>query len=243
MKRQKQILLVLLIVLAAALLYSYLSSPRLERVASEGTMSSSGNTSSPADDARSAVDPQKVNLELLESGREKYRGYKRDIFNYYRRPKPKPKPAPKPVAKVEPEPLPEPPPEPVITPRVRKQLARFTFLGFLEKDEELTIFLSKQDELFLVKKADFFGDENQFEVVDINDEKLTIRQAGASGLIEIVLKEEEPLIPSYSPGEDIGSTVNRTFRSGAPVTSPGGSVPPAERRRQWFKETQPSPAE
>ncbi|PLX73343.1 MAG: hypothetical protein C0615_11100, partial [Desulfuromonas sp.] len=164
--------------------------------------------------------------------------YKRDIFNFYR---PKPKNT-KPV--VETKPVAKPvvvKPAPVIdtVAQVRQQLARFTFLGFLLKDNQRTVFLSKRDELFLVKKGDTFGDESRFEVLDISSDKLTIKQQGTTGLIEIKLVEEEPLVPSFSqPDEDVRSTaptvVNRS-------TVLPGAASPQERRRQWPRSPQ-SPA-
>ena len=240
MKRQKQILFVLVIVLVIALLYSWWSTPRQETIVADNVSGKTESSDSMAANIRTAVDLQKVNLELLKSSRKSYRGYKRDVFNYY---VPKPvKVEPKPV-KVESKPV-EKPQQPVVSQQVRKQLSRFTFLGFLEKDATRTVFLSKTDELFLVKQGDYFGEENQFEVVEINDEKMAIRQAGASGLIEIVLKEEEPLIPSFFPGDEAAAPApNQTIERSSSASRSGGEVPPSERHRKWFKDAQPTPVE
>lgn len=243
MNRQKQILLILLVVLLLAAFYAYWSSPQQATVEPGGAVERQSRRNAMNAGPQRAVDQQRVNLGLLELSKKKYTGYKRDIFNYYvPKPiaKPRPEVQPKPIAK----PVVPPKPAPTITPQVRKQLAKFTFLGFLVKNTERTVFLSKRDELFLVKKADYFGEDNQFEVVDINDETLTIKQGGANGLIEIKLVEEEPLIPSFSPGEvskenQMGSTVGRP-QTTAP---PANGVPTDERNRQWFKKTQPSSTE
>ena len=240
MNRQKQILFILLVILALSGVYAYMTTPEQSQVAVSGSIVGSRNDVSSG--TKAASDNQKVNLELLELGKEKYQGYKRDIFNYYQ-PKPKPKPAA--VVKVVPKPVVKPVPviksAPVVTLQVRKQLARFTFLGFLIKDDVRTVFLSKREELFLVKKADFFGEDDQFEVVEITEAQLTIKQQGANGLIEIPLVEKEPLIPSFSsaePTEQQGApaAVNRP-----PTTVQSRSqVPLQERRKKWFKNSQPT---
>jgi len=126
---------------------------------------------------------------------------------------------------------------------IRIALARFTFLGFLVKESERTVFLAsqKEKELFVVKKNDKFGDNNQFEVVDVTEEKMTISQTGARGLIEIRLVEDEPLIPSFSPGELKGGGAIFVPPEEVPIAEPQPQtgVPGAERNRQWFKDTQP----
>jgi hypothetical protein len=241
MNRQKLILFILLVVLVLSVLYAWMATPQQQTVAPGASTASSRGEQPVRSGDRSAVDLQKVNLDLLEVDKKKYTGYRRDIFNFYT---PKPKPTPPPVVKTPPKPVEPPPkPEPVVTPQIRKQLARFTFLGFLIKDEARTVFLSNRDELFLVRKEDSFGEESQFEVIDITEKKLTIRQAGASGQIEIVLVEEEPLIPSISIGEDSGSASTSVNRESSPAKTPGATVPPEERRRKWFKKTQPTQTE
>lgn len=240
MNRQKVILFVLLIILGLSLLYAYLStpdSPRVETSAGSGTTVASGGSSRAG--TLSAVDPNKVKLAMLDRDKMKYKGYKRDIFNFYVA-KPKPAP-PKPAIK---QPLPKPvvKPPPVVTPQVRKQLAKFTFLGFLIKNEERTVFLSKREDLFLVRNGESFGESNEFEVIAITDALLTIRQSGASGQIEIPLVEKEPLIPSFSSGESSGSNEGQTVVNQNPGTPAArSSVPPQEQRKQWFRKTQEPP--
>jgi len=243
MNRQKQILFVLLLVLLLAAFYAYWSSPQQGTVEPGGTIERQDRRNAINAGPKKAVDRQQVNLGLLELSKKKYKGYKRDIFNYY---VPKPVAKPKPVVKPKPiaKPVVPPKPAPTITPQIRQQLAKFTFLGFLVKSTERTVFLSKRDELFLVKKADYFGEDNQFEVVDVSDEMLTIKQGGANGLIEIKLVEEEPLIPSFSPGE-VTKDNPKTSAVGRPptATTSKNGVPTDERNRQWFKKTQPSSTE
>lgn len=236
---RKRILYILLTVLVMAMLYAYWASPRQEKITGpDGVM-----PDQPVGrEVKKGVDPKKVALDLLEHEKQEYSGFKRNIFNYYR---PRPKQTKKPIVKPPPEPVKvEPPkPAPIITPRTRQELARFTFLGFLLKNEERTVFLSRQDDLFLVKEGDFFGDDRQFEVVDINSEKLTIKQTGRDGRIEIKLVEEEPLIPSYSPGEIETERAVPVVGRPANAPTPDSGVPAVQRKRQWFKQSQPGSSE
>jgi hypothetical protein len=239
MKRQKLILFVLVIVLVLALLYAYWSSPQQQTVSVDDVARSFARNNVARNDASTVVDPQQVHLDLLKIDKEKYKGYKRNIFNYYR-PKPKPIPKPKVVVKTPPQPKPKPKPANPVTTQVRQQLARFTFLGLLEKDGVKTVFLSKKDALYLVKKDDSFGGNNQFKVLDISDENMAISQSDADGLIDIRLVEEEPLIPSFSPGEVSTESFNGSgVRQPAGKPAPQKGVPSTERRRQWYKDVQP----
>ena len=93
-------------------------------------------------------------LVFIERRVEKYPGVSRDIFRMADL-APKPKPAPAPVTSD--APLPPPPPEKtpeeIAAEFSRAELSKFRFLGYLtEKDS--TLFLSKDEELFLVKSGD-----------------------------------------------------------------------------------------
>jgi hypothetical protein len=105
-----------------------------------------------------------------------------------------------------------PPPAPVssepafVPPEVKQELARFTFLGFLEKENVKTVFLSSGEEIFLVKKGRTFGEGNEFYVTDLTPERLTIRHREDPRLITIPLVEQEPLVPS------VPSRATRPFR-------------------------------
>jgi hypothetical protein len=88
--------------------------------------------------------------------------------------------------------------KPVMPVVVEKALSRFTFLGFLEKDGEKTVFLSSSGNLFLVKRGESFGIDQEFLVADIDDDLLKVRHAGREGLIEIQLIEQQKLNASVS---------------------------------------------
>ncbi len=70
-------------------------------------------------------------------------------------------------------------------------MAKFTFLGFLKKDDKKTIFLAKENEILLVKKGDKIA--NNYQVANITDEALTINPISGEGQIVIPLVENMPL--------------------------------------------------
>lgn len=153
----------------------------------------------------------KVRLDLLERQRPLFTGFRRNIFKplfapeaAVSRPAPKiptgpitslipPPPAPKspgpPVMQA-----PPPPPLPPPVPMPRPDLARFTFMGFLQKDNQKTIFLSKDKEIFVIKKGDKLA--GKYEAANITDEALTIRVLQDGGEIVIPLLENKALIPA-----------------------------------------------
>jgi len=193
MNRQRVLLMILLGLLALALLYALSATPRQSRVADSGRrtpVEASGRSA--AVDAPGDEADNRVHLELLAREKEKYPGFKRDIFRFYQ---PPPKPQPPPV-KVAPPPPPPVPIESPVTVEVQRELARFTFLGFLRKDGQKTIFLSSGEDIFVVKKGDRFGKAKSFVVTDLTPEKLTIRQEDDPRPIVVSLVEQAPLAVS-----------------------------------------------
>jgi hypothetical protein len=208
MNRQKKTLMILLALLLLAIGYAYLSMPDQQRVAPEVRPESGVTTTG----KKRPMDKKQLRVDLLEKAPTRYKGADRDIFNYAKvktAPAPKPKPTPPPVVK------PVQPP-PVVNQVVRQQLARFTFLGFLVKDGERTVFLSRGEELFLVQEGAQFGDDNQFKALTISPETMSISQAGDSRTIDIQLVEKEPLIPTQNETE--------VLRPTAPITTPTPTV-------------------
>lgn len=225
MNRKKLLLLLLFVVLLLALLYAYLASPGSRRTAAErSTRAPRINSATPETQDRM------VKLELLDRETEPFKGIQRDLFGDLF-PPPKvvkpPPPPPKPVVKP-PMPVQVKRPSPVEV--VRRDLARFTFMGYLRKQESWTIFLSSDNEIFLVQEGDRFGRNDQFHAVEISPEQLVIEQA-TQGRIVIPLVEKQPLIPSSLPAApDAGSGMNASPSSAtAPSVSPampgGGSRP------------------
>jgi hypothetical protein len=70
-------------------------------------------------------------------------------------------------------------------------LAKFTFLGFLKKDNRKTIFLSRDKDIILVRKGDKFA--GKYEATSITDQALTILVTDSGEQIVIPLLENRAL--------------------------------------------------
>jgi hypothetical protein len=191
MNRQKKLLLLLFGLFLLSLGYSYWMMPEQQRVSIVVHPEKGVQTKIKV----ARIANNRLRVDLLKQEPTRYKGAYRDIFNFKARQPSKPKPIPTPVVT---KPV-QPKPMPVITQVVRQQLARFTFLGFLIKDEQQTIFLSRGEDLFLVQEGDHFGVDNQFTAISISSEKLTVSQKGDSRRIDIALVEKEPLTPIVQP--------------------------------------------
>lgn len=201
MNRQRLILAILLILLPLAALWSYRSYPRPKTVATlkypPGTRAAAERRREPATTppAPRPADGNTLRLDLLEREQPPFKGYRRNIF--------KPvfvdelkamqqraaavKPPPPPVQP--PKPLPAPPV--AVPPQPRRELARFTFLGYLKRENRTTIFLAKDNEIILVRKGDLFA--GRYEAASITDQALTIRVRDSGEEIVIPLMENRPL--------------------------------------------------
>lgn len=199
MNRKRIILAALLGVLVVCMFYAYLATPRLEK-APPRTSKPKARTATRTDAPKPGGDEGRVDFGFLTAEPQKYSRAERDIFNYGGRHievTKAPPVVPKPVV-----------PEPVVTAPVpvetvpvsvvNKSLSRFTFLGFLEKAGEKTVFLSSSGNLFLVKSGERFGAENEFLVVEIKGNILKVSHAGLADLIEVPLIEQQKLTASVS---------------------------------------------
>ncbi|WP_281875587.1 hypothetical protein [Geobacter hydrogenophilus] len=101
---------------------------------------------------------------------------------------PKAVPPPPPAA-----PVALPPPMPVAPqpPQVVRDMAKFTFLGFLKKDNHKTIFLARDKEIILVRQGDKIA--GNYEATTITDEALSIRSLTDGSEMVIPLVENRPL--------------------------------------------------
>lgn len=207
MNRQKLILVVLLICLVGALVYSYVRMPRQQRApkaaftsATTARTAVSPRKAAPRKPVQQRGDERKLRLDLLDAQRPHFAGFRRNIFQPIFKEEVKPSRVPLPAPPVRtalPKPPPPPPvaspvqpPPPAPTP-VQQEMARFTFLGFLKKDGRKTIFLSSNNEIFLVKKGDKIA--GKYEVINITDEALTIHVLADGSEIIIPLVENKPL--------------------------------------------------
>jgi len=190
MNRQKLILAVLLCVLIIALVTSYFRRPKQQTVATlkfaPGMRAEAKRSikSTPQDDT-------KLHLDLLDQEQQRFSGFKRNIFRPIFHEEGKLLPVP-PRPPVLPPPPPPPPLPPVEQPSpLQQEMGRFTFLGFMKKDSQKTIFLSKDNQIYLVKKGDKLA--GKYEVAGLTDEALTIRMQGDGGEIVIPLLENRAL--------------------------------------------------
>lgn len=197
MNRQKLILAALLALFACSLIYSFVKMPRQKRVEKlkyqQGMVAESVRTGQAASDAAA-----RVRLDLLDqagsrahlSGRNIFGGGLSGEVKKTRIPLPPPPPPPQ---KAEPPVAVAPPPQPAViepTP-LQRDMATFTFLGFLKKESRKTIFLSNGKEIFLVKKGDRIA--GKYDVTALTDDVLTISSFQDGGEILIPLVENRPL--------------------------------------------------
>ena len=211
MSRQRLILFVLLIVLFLAMAWSYYSYPRVKTVSSlkypPGSHIIAEKKRVPAIAPQVSQNNGSVlRLDLLEREQTAFKGYRRNIF------KPifvdefmvmkqmasalKPVLPPVQTQKVAPV-LPTTVPAVAVPETPQRELARFTFLGFLKKDNRKTIFLAKDKDIILVKKGDVFA--GRYEASSLTDQALTILVTDTGEEIVIPLIESKPLSATLQP--------------------------------------------
>jgi hypothetical protein len=208
MNRKIQVLCVLLVVLAGSLVYSFLHSPKEQRVTvlknPPGGAATATRKIAPAP-AGNVGDDTGVHLALLDRELPRFSGFRRNIFSPIFReelklPPFKPLPLPLPPRPVVALPPPPQPPQPVQVPPTPEQaaaqadaveLAKFTFLGFLKKDGAKTVFLSSNNEIFLAKKGSNLG--QKYLVSDLTDDSLTIKSIVGGRELVIPLVENRAL--------------------------------------------------
>lgn len=196
MSRQRLILTLLIGLLLLALGYAYWATPRQQKVAPKGPSAASQEGGEGWVDI--ATPRGTLRLDLLQREDNDFPGFKRDLFSLAKSLPPtsaQPAPSPLPV-----KPLQPPPPVGSQEPgAMARALGQFTFLGFLQKDGQKTLFLGNQGEIFVAKKGDAFGKHKEFVITEVSSESLTIRQGGGPGLITVSLIEQRPLTPT-TPG-------------------------------------------
>lgn len=197
MNRQRLILFALVIIFAAAVIWSYSATPRLKTAAPapvqpvkpvQSVKPAAAPSKAPV---RTTDDGSRLKIDLLDKDVSGFSGYRRNIF----------KPAfadEMKITKQKAVAIKPPPPKPVAAPveQVLIQpeaapLARFTFLGFLKKGTVKTIFLAKEKDILLVKKGDKLA--GRYEATDISDQALTLTVTDTGDEIVIPLIENRPL--------------------------------------------------
>jgi hypothetical protein len=248
MNRQRLILAVLFGVLVLAVGYSVIRFPRQKKI--DKLTNTPGSGTAGAKGSVPAGEETRVRLDLLQRNQVGFTGFKKNIFNPIFHDLSKLPPV-KPVT-----PAPPPPPPPVVAvpteSPVERELAQFTFLGFLEKEQRKTIFLSKNKEIFLVKKGERIA--GKYEAVSITNEALTIRvlDGGATEII-IPLFENQPLKPHLphptgtpQPLQAGASQIpQQSGTSSQQMQTPSGAVPqrqpPGRASRRSGAEISPRP--
>jgi len=199
MNRQRALLAALIAAFACSLVYSFLRMPRQKSV--DKLTYQPGMTATPVKSVQNRdSDGARVRLELLEringvpptGGRNIFQplfatGVKKSSI-----PLPPPPPPPEKRLPLPPLPVQAPPPPQAVEPTpLQRDLATFTFLGFLKKENRKTIFLSNGKEIFVVKKGDKIS--GRYDVTSLTDEALTILSLQDGGEIVIPLVENRPL--------------------------------------------------
>ena len=196
MNRQKLILCGLIALLILVVIWSYARMPRQTKVktltftSGSRAVPSNRMDKAPASKNVGTLDPVSLQLELLDRDLPDFKGYRRDIFKpvfvddtkeaYFRSPIETRSPVFPPAALQQP-----------VAEEPRSELAKFTFLGFLQKDGRKIIFLSKDNEIILVKKGDVFA--GRYEASVVTDQVLTISVTDTGEQIVIPLVEYSTL--------------------------------------------------
>ena len=190
MNRQKMLLFILVIILIVTAVAAYFRMPRQKHV--EKLKYTPGAVASVATKDTMKQDEKKVHFDLLENLPPRFSGFKRNIFWLASlEPKKNLPPLPPPTLPVPPPP-PPPPPPPTPLDLAKREIAKFTFLGFYKRKGDTRIFLSKDNKIFVVKKGDKI--EDKFLVANISDEALIINTVAGGDQIVIPLIENKPLI-------------------------------------------------
>ena len=196
MNRQRMILFILVILFGVAALWSYSALPRLKTVESSGAKPSNGQkravVAATDKTVRAVDDGTKLHISLLDSQSSAFKGYRRNIFkpvfvDEVKMNKQQAVALKPPQSKI----VAPPPPPPVTVQPEAFPLAYFTFLGFLKKGAEKTIFLSKDKDILLVKKGDKIA--GRYLASDISDQALTLTVTDTGDEIVIPLMENRPL--------------------------------------------------
>lgn len=215
MNRKRLLLAGLLVVLALCLAYAYLMTPRLEK-APPRVAGSRVTPAAAGDGGQSGQVSTRIHFAGLEADPVTFAGAERDIFRFKQRFR-------------EPQPIQASPPavstvtttgspDDISFATIQAELSRFTFLGFMDKAGEKTVFLASGGTMFLAKRDDVFGLDREFTVAAIDGDLLKVRRSGHEGLIEIPLIERQKLAASVSAparlaplGGPAGGASPRTF--------------------------------
>lgn len=194
---QKRIFFILLAVLILSTLYAFRLIPGPGILDEPATNGFSAQQPSGSERLESLEDRQRLRIDLLKPSNREYPGFTRDIFGPLFVP-----------PKVERNLSSPSGPQETVIKEIQEvsplpgedagdALELFTFLGFLDKEGKRTVFLTRGEVIFIVNEKEHFGENGRFTVVDITEEKLSIRQNDPQRLITIALVEKGQLVPSF----------------------------------------------
>lgn len=125
-----------------------------------------------------------LKLSLLDRPRPAYRGAARDIFAPIR------EEVKTPVAKAIAPPAPPPPPQAVLPPppsRLKIFASEVKFLGLLEKKDGKTAFLSKGNDVYIVKKGDLI---ESFRITELNGFFMALIDEESREEVRVIFRKE-----------------------------------------------------
>ncbi|MEJ2469769.1 MAG: hypothetical protein P8Y96_01480 [Desulfuromonadales bacterium] len=240
MNRKRVILAILCAILAVSVTYAYLATPRLAKAPPRAAGTGSVKAAAPsADGARTPVARERVDFSFLKLEPQAFPGVVRNIFRFGQTAPVRPQVA-TPVRRPAPVPVVPKAVAPVPMKVVQKSLSRFTFLGFLDKGGEKTVFLASGGELYLAGEGERFGVDKEFLVKKIDQTTLQVEHRGQNQPIEIPLIEQQKLSASVSapkrsprPEVRVEETANGSFSRPQPRRIPfsaprSPSEPPQE---------------
>jgi hypothetical protein len=197
MNRQKLVLTVFIGLFLCSLVYAFWRMPRQKTVEKLKYVSGMAAESSRIKQNKDA-EGVRLRLDLLEAKKGRsFSGGKNIFLGFYSETPKKlliPLPLPPPPPEKKPVPVEVKPLLPVVaepTP-MQKEMATFTFLGFIKNENRKTIFLSNGKEIFLVKKGDKIA--GKYEVTSLTEETLTVAAIADGGEVLIPLVENKPLV-------------------------------------------------
>lgn len=223
----KRILGFLIPAFIASLIYGYLQMPQQERVTTEGKDIQRPKATQGQKIAGSEGYPR-LRSDLLVRKSQPYPGVRRNLFSasfaisqreeetevMIEAP---PEVIAPPITVAPPPPPPPPSPQEIAL----QELGRYKFVGFFKKGEKRTIFLSTDDEVFLVRQGDYLGRDRKYYVVNITDTTLELRKNGV-GNFSIKLTDQESLSAVFSAGQ------STTLEQGPSSLRPAQEIDPPD---------------
>jgi hypothetical protein len=200
MNRQRLILFVLVILLLAAVISIFFRMPRQQKVATL-THPPGSVATSPRGKNVQAPSALKVRTDLLTVNRSGFSGYRKNIFlslaeqeaAQARRKAERVARAVRALPPPPPPPFVPPPPPPPPPSEFKRETSQLTFLGLLKKDNRQTVFVSRNNEILLVRPGEKLM--GKFDVVEVSENAITFNVPSEGGRVVVPLTENRALTP------------------------------------------------